>query len=85
MTLKASEPERKESLLKPPVRIGMDTAKNVFQLHGVDEAEGVVLRRQMRRDQMIRYFEQLPPTLVAIESCGASIIRADFFSRLATR
>ena len=71
MTLKASEPERKESLLKPPVRIGMDTAKNVFQLHGVDEAEGVVLWRQMRRDQMIRYFEQLPPILVAIESCGS--------------
>lgn len=58
--------------MRPPVRIGMDTAKNVFQLHGVDETEAVVLRRQMRRDQMIRYFEKLPPTLVAIESCGSS-------------
>ena len=55
-----------------PVRIGMDTAKSVFQLHGVDENEIVVLRRQLRRADMIRYFEKLPPSLVAIESCGSS-------------
>lgn len=55
-----------------PVRIGMDTSKSVFQLHGVDEKEAVVLRRQFRRNEMIRYFENLPPTLVAIESCGSS-------------
>jgi transposase len=55
-----------------PVRIGMDTAKSVFQLHGVDENEVVVLRRQLRRSEMIRYSEKLPPTLVAIESCGSS-------------
>lgn len=55
-----------------PVRIGMDTAKSVFQLHGVDENEVVVLRRQLRRADMIRYFENLPPALVAIESCGSS-------------
>jgi transposase len=55
-----------------PVRIGMDTAKSVFQLHGVDENEVVVVRRQLRRTEMIRYFENLPPTLVAIESCGSS-------------
>jgi transposase len=50
----------------------MDTSKSVFQLHGVDEAEAVVLRRQLRRGEMIRYFEKLPPTLVAIEACGSS-------------
>lgn len=55
-----------------PVRIGMDTAKSVFQLHGVDENEVVVVRRQLRRAEMIRYFEKLPPILVAIESCGSS-------------
>lgn len=55
-----------------PVRIGMDTSKAVFQLHGVDEHEVAVLRRQMRRSEMIRYFEKLPPALVAIESCGSS-------------
>lgn len=55
-----------------PVRIGMDTAKSVFQLHGVDENEVVVVRRQLRRAEMIRYFQKLPPALVAIESCGSS-------------
>jgi transposase len=55
-----------------PVRIGMDTAKSVCQLHGVDAEEVVVLRRQLRRSEMIRYFEKLAPTLVAIESFGSS-------------
>jgi transposase len=55
-----------------PVRIGMDTSKSVFQLHGVDENEVVVVRRQFRRAEMIRYFERLPPVLVAMESCGSS-------------
>ena len=58
--------------MNTPVRIGMDTAKSVFQLHGVDENEVVVVRRQLRRTEMIRYFEKLSPTLVAIESCGSS-------------
>ena len=58
--------------MNTPVRIGMDTAKSVFQLHGVDENEVVVVRRQLRRTEMIRYFEKLPPALVAIESCGSS-------------
>lgn len=55
-----------------PVRIGMDTSKSVFQLHGVDQGEAVVVRRQCRRAEMIRYFEKLPPALVAIEACGSS-------------
>lgn len=55
-----------------PIRIGMDTSKSVFQLHGVDQSEAVVVRRQFRRTEMIRYFEKLPPALVAIESCGSS-------------
>jgi transposase len=63
---------RGENNVVTPVRIGMDTAKSVFQLHGVDENEVVVVRRQLRRTEMIRYFENLPPTLVAIESCGSS-------------
>ena len=55
-----------------PILIGMDTSKSVLQLHGVDENEGVVVRRQFRRAEMVRYFERLPPVLVAIESCGSS-------------
>ena len=58
--------------MKTITRIGMDTAKNVFQLHGVDENEAVVLRRQFRRREMITFFEKLPPVLVAIEACGSS-------------
>lgn len=58
--------------MNKPIRIGMETAKSVFQLHGVDENETVVVRRQFRRAEMIRYFEKLPPALVAIKSCGSS-------------
>lgn len=53
-------------------RIGMDTSKHVFQLHGVDAHEKPVLRRKMRRKEMIAFFERLAPTRVAIEACGAS-------------
>lgn len=56
----------------PPIRIGMDTAKSVFQLHGVDADEQVVVRRSFRRAEMIRYFAKLPPALVAVEACGSS-------------
>ncbi len=54
------------------VRIGMDTAKNVFQLHGVDVAEAVVLRRQLRLREMVKFFGKLRPTLVAIEAYASS-------------
>ena len=53
-------------------RIGMDTSKHIFQLHGVDAAERPVLRRKLRRRDMIAFFERLAPTRVAIEACGAS-------------
>lgn len=53
-------------------RIGMDTSKNVFQLHGVDAAEKAVLRKKLTRREMVRFFEKLPPTVVAIEACGSS-------------
>lgn len=53
-------------------RIGMDTSKHFFQLHGVDGEERSVLRRKLRRKEMVDFFEQLPPTVVAIEACGAS-------------
>lgn len=53
-------------------RIGLDTSKRVFQLHGVDAAERPVLRRQLSRAAMEAFFAKLPPTLVALEACGAS-------------
>lgn len=54
------------------VRIGMDTSKSVFQLHGVNAAEAVVLRKKLRRKEMVAFFAALEPTVVAIEACGAS-------------
>lgn len=54
------------------IRIGMDTSKHVFQLHGVDAAEAPVLRKKLRRKDMIAFFEKLSPTLIGIEACGAS-------------
>jgi transposase len=54
------------------VRIGLDTSKNLFQLHGVDEAERPVLRKQVRRAGLIALFRALPPALVGLEACGGS-------------
>ena len=53
-------------------RIFIDTSKSVFQLHGVNEAEVVVVRKQIRRSQMLEFFGKLEPTVVAMEACGAS-------------
>ena len=53
-------------------RIGMDTSKHIFQLHGVDAAEVPVLRKKLRRKDMVTFFEKLAPTVIAIEACGAS-------------
>ncbi len=41
--------------------IGLDIAKNVFQVHGIDAGEKVVVRKQLRRSQMLAFFEALPP------------------------
>ena len=54
------------------IRIGLDTSKSLFQLHGVDAAERPVLRKRLRRAEMIKFFEKLPPAVVALEACGAS-------------
>ena len=53
-------------------RIGLDTSKAVFTLHGVDQDEKAVLRRNLRRTEMEAFFAKLPPTHVALEACGGS-------------
>src|SRR5690242_5091556 len=50
----------------------MDTSKHIFQLHGVNAAEEPVLRKKLRRKEMVAFFEKLAPTVIAIEACGAS-------------
>ena len=53
-------------------RIGIDLAKQVFQLHGVDRQERVVVRRRLRREQMLAYFGKLEPCLIGMEACGSA-------------
>ena len=52
--------------------IGLDIAKNVFQLHGVDAAGNVLLRKQLRRSDVLRFFSGLSPCLVGIEACATA-------------
>src|SRR5271167_3215377 len=53
-------------------RLAIDTSKSVFTLHGVDAAGSVVLRRNLRRRELLPFFEQLAPVEVALEACGGS-------------
>ena len=52
--------------------IGLDLAKNVFQVHGVDSAGEVVVRKQLKRSQVRRFFTNLEPCLVGMEACGGA-------------
>lgn len=52
------------------VTIGLDIAKNFFQVHGVDAAGQAVLRRKLTRGEVLRFFEAQPKALVGIEACG---------------
>ena len=52
------------------ITVGLDIAKHVFQVHGVDEDGEAVIRRKLRRGDVLSFFEQLPPCLVGIEACA---------------
>ena len=52
--------------------IGLDIAKNVFQVHGIDEAEKVVISKQLRRGQVLKFFASLRPCLVGMEACASA-------------
>ena len=52
--------------------IGVDLAKNVFQVHGVDSAGKVIITRQLRRKQVIDFFSKIPPCPVGMEACGTA-------------
>jgi transposase len=52
--------------------IGLDIAKNVFQVHGIDAAEKVVVRKQLRRIQVLAFFKALPPCLIGMEACATA-------------
>jgi transposase len=52
--------------------IGLDIAKNVFQVHGIDADEKVVVRKQLRRSQVMAFFEALSPCLIGLEACATA-------------
>lgn len=66
-------------------RIGVDLAKNVFQVHGVDHHERVVLRRALSRAKLREFFAQLPPCLIGMEACGSAHHWARELERLGHR
>jgi transposase len=62
--------------------IGMDLAKNVFQVHGVDERGNAVLKKQLRRQQVVQFFANLPSALIGLEACGSAHHWARTLTRL---
>ena len=52
--------------------IGLDLAKSVFQVHAVGQDEKIVLRRQVRRAQMLEFFAKLTPCLIGMEACAGA-------------
>ena len=52
--------------------IGLDIAKSVFQVHGVDAAGQVLVRRQLKRRHVLAFFQKVPACLVGIEACASS-------------
>jgi len=54
------------------ITVGLDLAKSVFQVHGVDGTGAVMVRRQLRRGEVVKFFAGLAPCLVAVEACGSA-------------
>ena len=52
--------------------LGIDLAKNVFQIHGINESGKAVLKKQLKRNHMAEFFINLPPSLVGMEACGSA-------------
>src|SRR5262252_6335986 len=65
--------------------IGLDIAKNVFQVHGIDGDEKVVVRKQLRRGQVLRFFQELSPCLVGLEACATAHYWARELTKLEVR
>lgn len=65
-------------------RIGLDIAKNIFQVHGVDKHGKDVLKKKLQRASVLNFFANLPPCLIGIEACGGSYYWAREISKLDT-
>lgn len=64
------------------IRIGMDTSKHIFVVHGVDAAERPILRKRLSRKQVLEFFAKLAPTVIGMEACGAAHYWARELGRL---
>src|SRR5271169_2256723 len=65
-------PRFEEPKMQAITTIGLDIAKSVFQVHGVDAEGNVILRRQLKRRYVLALFQKLPPRLIGIEACASS-------------
>src|SRR3954468_25033691 len=65
-------PANREPSMNEITTIGLDLAKHVFQVHGVDAKGATVLRKQLRRAQVLAFFSRLPPCLVGLEACATA-------------
>lgn len=65
--------------------IGLDLAKNVFQVHGVDQRGATVLRKQLKRNQVAAFFAKLQPCLIGVEACGGAHFWANKLTTLGHR
>src|SRR5579859_7064031 len=63
---------RRSQIMEAITTIGLDIAKSVFQVHGIDAEGNVILRRQLKRRYVLAFFQKLPPCLVGIEACASS-------------
>ena len=63
---------RREPSMGEVTTIGLDLAKHVFQVHGVDASGATVLRKQLRRSQVVAFFAGLPRCLVGLEACATA-------------
>src|SRR5262250_2277565 len=63
---------RRSQVMQTTTTIGLDIAKSVFQVHGIDADGNVVVRRQLKRRYVRTFFQKLPPCLIGIEACASS-------------
>src|SRR5258705_12087692 len=64
--------KEREPSMNEITTVGLDLAKNVFQVHGVDAEGTTVLRKQLRRAQVLAFFSRLPRCLVGMEACATA-------------
>ena len=64
--------DSEEPIMQAVTTIGLDIAKSVFQVHGIDAEGNVLIRRQLKRRYVLAFFQKLPPCLVGIEACATS-------------